>query len=81
MVFKEGYIFAICFIILINVLLIILYKRKKYKDVMLCSLYLLFGLLNPRIVNILYCPILFMIIPEVIEYCKTSEINVNGEIY
>lgn len=45
---------------------------------MLCSLYLLFGLLNPRI---LYCPILFMIIPEVIEYCKTSEINVNGEIY
>lgn len=46
---------------------------------MLCSLYLLFGLLNPRIVNILYCPILFMIIPEVIEYCKTSEINVNEE--
>ena len=34
---------------------------------------LLFGLLNPRIVNILYCPILFMFIPEVLNYEKVKK--------
>ena len=71
--FREGSVFTVCFILLINILLIVLYKKGKYKEIMLCSIYLLFGLLNPRIVNILYCPILFMFIPEILNYKKINE--------
>ena len=74
MMFTEGWIFAICFIAILSLLLIMLYKTKKYKEVMLCSIYLMFSLINPRIVNILYCPILFMIIPTVLEF-KSVEKN------
>ena len=73
MMFKEGIVCAVCFIILINILLIVLYKKNKYKEIMLCSIYLLFGLLNPRIINLLYCPILFMFIPEILNYEKINE--------
>ncbi len=73
MMFREGFVFTICFILLLNILLMMLYKKKKYKEIMLCSIYLLFGLLNPRIVNILYCPILFMFIPEVLNYEKVKK--------
>lgn len=73
MMFREGSVFTVCFILLINILLIVLYKKGKYKEIMLCSIYLLFGLLNPRIVNILYCPILFMFIPEILNYKKINE--------
>ena len=68
MMFNEGYVFAIGFILIINLLLIMLYERQRYKEIILCSIYLAFGVLNPRIVNILYCPILFMIIPIISEY-------------
>lgn len=74
MMFTEGWIFAICFIAILSLLLIMLYKTKKYKEVMLCSIYLMFSLINPRIVNILYCPILFMIIPTVLKF-KSVEKN------
>ena len=75
MAFREGYVFAISFILLINILLIVLYKRKKYKEIILCSIYLFFGLVNPRIVNVLYCPILFMFITEIIKYSEAKEIQ------
>ena len=70
---SEGVIFIICFIIILSILLFMLYKKKKYKEVILCSIYLLFGLINPRIVNLLYCPILFMIIPTFTEYKEIKQ--------
>ena len=73
MMFNEGVIFIIAFILLLNLLLIMLYEKKKYKEVILCSIYLIFGLINPRIVNILYCPILFMLIPTILEYKNNSK--------
>ena len=76
MMFKEGFVFTICFILLLNILLVMLYQKKKYKEIMLCSIYLLFGLINPRIVNIMYCPILFMFIPEFLSYKKMKENNI-----
>ena len=71
MVFKEGYIAAFLFVLVITVFLIMLYKLKKYDEILICSVYLLFGLVNPRIITLMYCPILFMIIPTVIEYNKS----------
>ena len=72
LMFLHGYIFIISFIALLNILLYMLYMKKRYKEILLCSIYLLFGLINPRIVNVLYSPILFMIIPTVLEYKKEN---------
>lgn len=72
LMFSHGYVFIISFIVLLNILLYMLYKKKRYNEVLLCSIYLLFGLINPRIVNILYCPILFLIIPTILEYKKNN---------
>ena len=68
LMFLHGYVFIISFIVLLNILLYMLYRQKRYNEVLLCSIYLLFGLINPRIVNVLYSPILFMIIPTILEY-------------
>lgn len=73
MLLTEGLFFTICFIIMISIFLIILYKKRKYNEIIFCSIYLLFGLINPRIVNLLYCPILFMIIPTILEYKDCNE--------
>ena len=70
---SEGLVFIICFILILSILLLMLYKRGKHKEVILCSIYLLFGLINPRIVNLLYCPILFMIIPTFVEYKEIKQ--------
>lgn len=67
---KEGILIAIIFIILLNILLVILYKKKKYYDIFLCSIYLMFGIINPRIVDLIYCPILFIMIPTFLQYFK-----------
>lgn len=72
MIFNQGYIFTICFVVMMAVLLIMLYRNKKYNEIILCSIYLLFGLINPRIINFLYSPILFMLIPTIIEYSKNN---------
>lgn len=70
--FNHGYIFTICFVIMMALLLIMLYRNKKYNEIILCSIYLLFGLINPRIISFLYSPILFMLIPTIIEYSKNN---------
>ena len=79
MMFTEGWIFTSCFVIILSILLVMLYNKRRYKEIMLCSIYLLFGLINPRIVNVLYCPILFMIIPTFIDY-KEKKQNINEKI-
>ena len=76
---SEGVIFTICLIAVFIVLLKMLYTRKKYKEIILCSIYLMFGLLNPRILNVLYCPITFMIIPTILEYREQKRNEENGE--
>ena len=73
--FTKGWIFAIAFIFVLNLLLLILYNDKKYNELLLCSIYLFFGLLNPRIINLLYCPILFMVIPIMFEYQEKKKEN------
>ena len=77
--FSYGYIFAICFVIILTLLLIMLYKKRKYREIMLCSIYLLFGLLNPRISSVLYCPILFMLIPTIVEYKELKKEKIGME--
>lgn len=79
LMFSHGYVFIISFIVLLNILLYMLYKRKRYNEVLLCSIYLLFGLINPRIVNILYSPILFLIIPTIVEYKKNNKLESKKE--
>lgn len=76
MLFNEGILFTICFIILINVLLIILYRKRCYKEIVLCSVFLLFGIINNRIINIAYCPILFILIPTLFNFDnKEDKVN------
>ena len=71
---SEGLIFIICFTLILSLLLILLYKQKKYREIILCSIFLFCDLMNPRLVNLIYCPILFMIIPTFIEFGnKTKE--------
>ena len=70
MMFKEGYLVAILFVAILVILLIMLYRMKKYDEIIVCSIYLVFGIINPRIITLMYCPILFVIIPTVIEYNK-----------
>lgn len=72
MMFKEGIIIAVCFIIIMSILLIILYKKNKQKELFLCVVYLSFGLMNPRIISLAYCPILFLIIPIFTEYFEVN---------
>lgn len=70
MMFKEGYIVAILFVLILVLMLVMLYRLKKYDLIIICSIYLVFGIINPRIITLMYCPILFVIIPTVIEYNK-----------
>ena len=69
-----GIIIFFVFIAAINILLYCLNSKKRYKEIFLCTIYLFFGLMNPRIIDLMYSPILFMVIPSVIE-----EISKNGE--
>lgn len=68
MMFKEGYVVAILFVVILVIMLIMLYKLKKYDEILISSIFLAFGIINPRIITLMYCPILFLIIPTVIEY-------------
>ena len=61
-----------------NILLYALYKQRRYKELFMCAIYLLFGVLNPRIIDLMYSPILFMLIPYIMNLIKQKE-NVNGE--
>ncbi|MDU3490747.1 MAG: hypothetical protein E7F64_06785 [Clostridiales bacterium] len=68
MMFKEGVLVAVCFIALLTILLLVLLKLEKYREILLCAVFLLFGILNPRIIRLEYCPILLMFIPAMLEY-------------
>ena len=70
MMFKEGIIVAICFIIILSFMLVLLLKKNRQKEIFLCSIYLIFGLMNPRIITLVFCPILFIVIPTFFEYFK-----------
>lgn len=68
--FQNGIIVGIAFIIILYILLIMLYKDKKYIELSVCLVYLFFGLINPRIINFAFSPVLFLIIPTISEFYK-----------
>ena len=80
--FSYGWIFALSFILLLNAVLIYLYKKHEYKKILICFIYLMFGLLNPRIINVLYSPIMFILVHEVISYLKSKNLKsvIEGDI-
>lgn len=78
MLVLYGIIITVSFIVLMNILLYALYKQRRYKELFMCAIYLLFGVLNPRIIDLMYSPILFMLIPYIMNLIKQKE-NVNGE--
>ena len=63
----NGPIICIAFIILFEALLIKLDKNKKYKEIAFIYLILLFGVINPRIIELMYSPVLFFVLPTFLE--------------
>ena len=68
--FNGGLIIVSIMIYLIHKTLLILIKEKKYYEIVIILIYLLFGLINPRITTIIYCPILFIIMPTIFNYYR-----------
>lgn len=66
LLFTHGLIFIIVFVILLSIMLINLNKKCEYKKLFICFIYLTFGLLNPRILNLVYSPMLFILMYEII---------------
>lgn len=61
----HGILFIVSFILVLNFMLIQLYKKHEYQKIFICIIYLMFGILNPRIINLLYSPIPFIIMYEI----------------
>ena len=73
LLFIHGIVFEILFIILLNFMLVQIYKRKEHKKMFVCYIYLMFGLLNPRVINLVYSPIPFILFNEIIYYLNNNE--------
>lgn len=83
LLFSNGYIFILAFILLLYFCLIYLYKKQDYKKLLICYIYLLFGILNPRIVNILYCPVMFIVFYEITNFLRnmrSAQSKYEGEL-
>ena len=63
----NGSIICIAFVGLLEALLIKLDKDKRYKEIIFIYLILLFGVINPRIIELMYSPVLFFVLPTFIE--------------
>lgn len=70
---SHGVVFIILFVILLSYMNLKIYKKKNYKKLFVCMIYLMFGILNPRILNLVYSPIPFMIFNEITK--KEEKIN------
>ena len=81
LLFKHGLLFMIAFVILLSIMLINLNKNRDYKKIFVCCIYLTFGLLNPRILNLVYSPILFILMYEIIRIINSNnkELEFNNE--
>ena len=73
LLFLYGMLFICILIILVTVMLISLERKGKYKEIFVCFIYLTFGLLNPRIINLIYSPIPFILMHEIIKCLKKKE--------
>ena len=80
MLFSEGIVITVCFTIFINILVLRLYKLKKYKELIICTIYLTLGLINPRIVSLMYCPILFLLVPFLFQNNKEGKLSKNEKV-
>ena len=73
LLFLYGMLFICIFVILVTIMLINLERKGKYKEIFVCFIYLTFGLLNPRIINLIYSPIPFILMHEIIKCLKKEE--------
>lgn len=74
----NGIIVDVGVVILINILLYCLWYNKTYKEFCIVMIYLIFGLLNPRIIDLMYSPVLFLISDFVIKTIKEKD-ELNGK--
>ena len=72
--FTNGVFFFTSEILLLNIYLCLLKREKKYKSLFTSMVFLTFALLNPRLKDLIYCPVLFMIIPTLIDYKESKQI-------
>lgn len=69
----DGIIIFILVILLIVCLLKELYAKKKYKEFVFVYIYLLYAIVNPRLLEILYSPIPLIVFYELINSVKFKE--------
>jgi len=65
--FTNGIVFFIFEILLLNIYFYVIYKNKYYKKGFISMIFMLFALLNPRLTELIYCPILFLVINNIID--------------
>lgn len=61
----NGVVVAGSIVVLIYITIRKLDKEKNYNEIILIYTYLLFGVINPRIIELMYSPVLFFIIPTI----------------
>ena len=65
--FTNGVIFFILEILILSIYLYLLKKNKEYKSLFLSMIFLTFALLNPRLKELIYCPILFLVVKALVD--------------
>lgn len=71
--FQNGLLILICLSIFITITLIILYQKRKCIELNIVMIFLVFGLLNPRVVDLLYSPVCFYVTYTIFTYLKTEK--------
>lgn len=65
--FTNGIIFFVSEILILSIYLFNLKKFKKYKYIFISLIFMIFALLNPRLSELIYCPILFLAVKTLID--------------
>ena len=60
--FSRGIIVFIMIMILITITLLYLYKTKNHNLLFISFIILMFGIMNPRIIDILYSVFMFIVV-------------------
>ena len=73
--FTNGIMFFITEIAILSMYLYVLRKQKDYKIMFISMIFLIFALLNPKLKELIYCPILFMIVKTLMDGNIKQEIQ------
>ena len=76
----NGIIAATFMVIILSKVLLKLNEKMKYKDLFFIYIFLIFGLVNPRIIDLMYSPVLFFVIPTLLNE-KLAEGDKNVKNY